>query len=112
MLGRCRGHASSSPVVGAQTPTLKWARDAGGGYAFEPSVAADGTIYICKGRKLHAFRPDGTLKWAFTTGTSVSSTPAIGTDSTIYFGSYDQNLYALAPDGSQKWAFATDSYVQ
>jgi outer membrane protein assembly factor BamB len=111
---RCPSRTGQSPVVGAQTGSLKWRFQAGtedwpfhnpeGGLA----IAADGTIYFrSSDGHLYAVNPDGTQKWTFDFEEHPNApirggSPAIGADGTIYVGA-EVHLHAITPDGVLKW---------
>jgi len=112
MFGHDLQHTRRSPYVGAQTPTLQWAFETGGGVDSSPAIAADGTIYVgSDDGKLYSISPDGTGSWEFAAGSAVRSSPAIAADGTIYVGSDDHRLYAINPDGTKLWEFTTYSAV-
>ena len=70
--------------------------------ASPPTIAPDGTVYICTSDKsLIALKSDGTLKWSVATGTEACYAPAIDSDGTVYTGA--DSIYAVKPDGKMKW---------
>ena len=112
MFGRDPQHTRRSPIVGAQTATVKWTHATGDYVCSSPAIGADGTVYVGgDDHYLYAINPNGTLKWSYPTGNYVLSSPAIGTDGTVYIGSSDHDLYAVNPDGSLKWVYSTGSYI-
>lgn len=94
--------------------TLQWRyRTEGLIWNMCPSIAEDGTIYICSwDGYLHAVNPNGTRKWRFFTNNEIVSDPAISEDGTIYFGTLwgtggGGKIFAVNPDGSEKWRYKT-----
>jgi outer membrane protein assembly factor BamB len=107
----CQDHRARTPIVGAQTPTVKWMvpfpSDGGqlGGPAAQPAVAADGTIYYATGDVLYALNPDGTTKWsspAYCGNRNLAIHPAgsvaIAADGTAWIGG--DMVLAFSPDGA------------
>jgi large repetitive protein len=116
MYGREPSHASCSPVVGPDSPALKWQftlpnRD----HLTQPAYDADGVVYFgastaSQDRKLYALNADGTEKWVQpVTALGISSpswgSPCIGDDGTIYYALCPGPLYAFSRSGVQKWAY-------
>jgi outer membrane protein assembly factor BamB len=108
----CPSHQGRSPIVGAQTNTLRWTRGTFGNIDSSPVIGLDDTIYVgSDDDRLYAIQPDGTLRWSFSTGLDIESTPAVAADGTVYVGSQDNRLYAVNPDGTQRWNFLTGGDV-
>jgi prepilin-type N-terminal cleavage/methylation domain-containing protein/prepilin-type processing-associated H-X9-DG protein len=112
-------HTGRSLSVGPSSPQVKWTCATNGSINDEPSLSADGTIYVTSADGyLYAINPvDGSRQWKFMTNQTspnqfnqvLENTPAIGTDGTIYFGTtIDPGgiFYAVNPNGSQKWSLA------
>ncbi|MGO8968994.1 MAG: hypothetical protein ACLQDQ_05420 [Myxococcaceae bacterium] len=107
---RLNGRAAA---VGPTQPTAKWFVP--GNFLFQPSIAADGTIYAVtddvNGSTLQAIRPDGTLGWSLAPlnsegGEGFNGTPAIRADGSLVIGTSfdgDGGLYAIAPSGCVEW---------
>jgi outer membrane protein assembly factor BamB len=85
----------------------------------EPSIGADGTIYIGSwDTYVYAVYPNGTLKWRYKTAGSIAplASPSLSPDGlTLYVGSGDANditdgtLYAInTADGTLKWSVKID----
>jgi len=87
-----------------QGGTLKWKKEIPGWG--NPSVGADGTVYVGAGDYLYAFDPNGNLKWAFQ-GDGEISPPAIACDGSLYFASGNY-LCALSSNGTLKWRYQTN----
>lgn len=108
MFGHDLKHTGQSPLVGAQSPDLKWSF-ATGGPVSSPVIAKDGTVYATDGN-LWALNPNGTLKWTFRTAELISSSAAVSADGTVYVMTnvssiYPGSLLAVTPEGGLKWRF-------
>ena len=130
MFGHDAQHSRLSPYLGAQSPTLKWAKSliTGTGWIHSsPALAADGTVYITADDyhstyahlQLFALDPaNGAVKWSTDAGDVHGSSPAVGADGTVYVGgkllsapTLEQGrLWAFLPTGGPPaWAFTTSS---
>lgn len=115
--GRARrtGRGFGSGATGVSLWTFN-----GGGFRDEPTIGADGTVYIgSDDHKLYAINGvTGALKWSFDTGSIILSAPAIGSDGTVYFGSSGEpvnhiggKFYALdGATGAVKWSFTSPTW--
>jgi hypothetical protein len=73
-----------------------------GGPFGSPTIGADGTIYVCGGSVMYAFRPDGSTLWSFDTMFPapvpvIQSAPAIGADGALYVSTTSGDLVRLGP---------------
>lgn len=79
-------------------------------------VVADGVVYFCSGRRLHAVDAEtGALKWSYPAKemltAAIKSTPLVGED-LVYFGGTDGRLYAVTrEDGILAWSFVTKGII-
>ena len=130
MFGHDAQHSRRSPYLGAQSPTLKWAKYlvTGTGWIHSsPALAPDGTVYITADDfhstyahlQLFALNPaTGAVNWSTDAGDVHGSSPAVGADGTIYVGgellsapTLEQGrLWAFLPTGGPPaWAFTTSN---
>jgi outer membrane protein assembly factor BamB len=98
------GHVYALSPDGA----LKWIFKTGGADG-EPSIGADGTVYVAAMNTIFALAADGTLKWTFTEpgdGQGVLVGPTVGPDGNIYAVTDYGGLGALAlsPAGQFLWS--------
>jgi len=92
-----------TPLLGAQSPTLRWRISSEFNYG-GPAIGRDGTVYMgtLEGKTL-ALRPDGTTKWSRQLPGAVESTPAILHDGRIAVVDSAGILHVFNPDGSRSW---------
>jgi hypothetical protein len=80
----------------------------GGGFASQPVVGPDGTIYCQTWSKVVAVTSNGTLKWLVPGSSLSSSSPVVLDDGTILVLSSDV-LTALNSDGTSRWRYGAGS---
>jgi len=124
------GYLSKAPVIGsdgtlyfsdtdahfyALNPdgTLKWYLSNEG----NPTIGADGTIYLEGWGTIYALTSNGAVKWTYSAPCTGDSSITIGADGTLYFGAINSlqtygidspgvtDLYALNPNGTLKWTY-------
>jgi len=105
-------HTGRSPYGTADNPYVElWRYDFDFGPDADPSIGADGTIYIGGSYEeipeyLFAIYPNGTLKWRYyAAGLIWNICPSIAENGTIYIGTFDEALIAINPNGTHKWTF-------
>jgi len=92
--------------------TLKWAVRLGSNVLSDgPVVAADGSIYLCRGMNLDGVlevrNPDGTLRGIFEVQGGVRGVPALAADGTVYVNSGARAICALDQEGNTRWRYDT-----
>ncbi|MCB1217143.1 PQQ-binding-like beta-propeller repeat protein [bacterium] len=102
-----------SGIIGPQTNNELWTFTTGDQVQSSPTIAADGTIYVCsQDNSLYAINPDGSLAWSYATGDSITRcAPAVAADGTIYVCGLDNKLHAVNPDGSGKWTYTSGNDI-
>ena len=72
-----------------------------GGPFGSPTIGADGTIYVCGGSVMYAFRPDGSTLWSFDTmipaSPAITQSPAIGADGALYVTTLAGDVMKIGP---------------
>lgn len=73
-----------------------------GAYSTEPLQAADGTIYVQKGKDIAALKPDGTEKFQVPIGFDRLKICCVDASGSAYVQSEDM-ISAIGPDGKRRW---------
>lgn len=109
---RMSGRGFGSGAIGVRL----WTYAASSYFQDEPSIGADGTVYI--GNNNHVFYAfngsTGAVRWSLDLGSPIMSAPAIGADGTVYVGTcgiYNSavpaKFFALdGATGAVKWSYS------
>jgi peptide/nickel transport system permease protein len=93
-------------AIGPADPEVLWTFREPSGFSGEPSVAADGTIYIgSRGGVLYALHPDGSPLWEAEAADSLVGSPALSATGDIHVTDRKGGLSAFAPNGVLRWRF-------
>lgn len=113
MRGYCptRQGRSNAPRLPSSKP--KWAATLPGPATTQPSIAADGTVYVgTENGKLVAVDAGGVVAWTLDLkGGVMRSTPAIAADGSLVLGA-GLNVYGVSPGGEVTWTFPTGGVVE
>ncbi|USK57809.1 PQQ-binding-like beta-propeller repeat protein (plasmid) [Cytobacillus solani] len=101
----------NSPYYSVETnPRIKWTIDLGALVRGNPTVGADGTIYVpTADGYINSVNNDGSFKWKYhhkgiSTDSKMGLSAVIGKDGVLYSGNH-----AIYPDGTEKWVAKVDS---
>lgn len=98
-------HTGLSPFIGPEKPQVLWSKTIKTSYVSDPLVAADGTVYVAAGGKLHAFKPDGSEAGTLSLPAGIVSA-AIVSDNTFYVVTGNNKLCAVKKDGRVLWTYS------
>jgi len=107
-------HSGQSLYGGAETSRVKWVSSLLGGWpTLQPTVGAEGVVYVNLAGRLYAFNQNGSIRWDYGGGAGYRSGTAIGLNETIYIVIQDYlrrrgELHAISSNGSQKWVIPID----